>query len=219
MKSYLKVLKKYNITTNNYKLYETAFTHSSYSYFADVSSYERLEFLGDAVLDLIITEYLYLNSGEMEGKMSTLRAFYVREESLYEYSVQLGLNDKIILGKSIIKPSQAVVADVLEAFLGAMFIDKGYYFVKKFVLNNIIPLAKNMVDNEVDNKTVLKELMQVKKKKLEYITVNVEGPQHNKRYTIEVRINDVPYGIGESNTKKGAEQIASEKALRKLKKE
>ena len=204
----------------NKKIYTTAFTHTSYANEHKVESYERLEYLGDAVLELIMSEYLYLNTNEEEGKMTKLRAHYVCENALYEYSLRLNLNNYLLLGKGEAesggKVRKTIVADIFEAFIGAMFLDKGVDFVKKFMYKYIIPIVENNeIDFFDDYKSVLQELVQTDKRSLEYLVVNEEGPAHNKTFTVIVKIDDVIYGKGIAHSKKEAEQEAAKDALRK----
>ena len=214
------ILDTLNISYNNIDLYSQAFTHTSYANEVKCESYERLEFLGDAILELIISEYLYKNTSYEEGKMTKLRSHYVCEHALYEYSVKLGLNDYIKLGKGQLeqdgKHCKAIVADIFESFIAAMFLDSGLKEVKKFIYNYVIPIIEsNTLDFFSDYKSKLQEFVQTDKKSLEYILVNEEGPAHNKTFEIEVRINGILYGKGIAKSKKEAEQMAAKDALEK----
>ena len=214
------ILDTLNISYNNIDLYSQAFTHTSYANEVKCESYERLEFLGDAILELIISEYLYKNTSYEEGKMTKLRSHYVCENALYEYSVKLGLNEYIKLGKGQLeqdgKHCKAIVADIFESFIAAMFLDSGLKEVKKFIYNYVIPIIEsNTLDFFSDYKSKLQEFVQTDKKSLEYILVNEEGPAHNKTFEIEVRINGILYGKGVAKSKKEAEQMAAKDALEK----
>ena len=214
------ILDTLNISYNNIDLYSQAFTHTSYANEVKCESYERLEFLGDAILELIISEYLYKNTSYEEGKMTKLRSHYVCENALYEYSVKLGLNEYIKLGKGQLeqdgKHCKAIVADIFESFIAAMFLDSGLKEVKKFIYNYVIPIIEsNTLDFFSDYKSKLQEFVQTDKKSLEYILVNEEGPAHNKTFEIEVRINGILYGQGIAKSKKEAEQMAAKDALEK----
>jgi len=216
----MEILDKIGIKINNSDLYDTAFTHTSYANEENKVSYERLEYLGDAVLELIISEYLYQNTDYEEGKMTKLRAHYVCENALYEYSLKLKLNEYLKLGKgeseSGGKYRKTIVADIFEAFIGAMFLDSGLENVKKFIYNYVIPMIENNeVDFFDDYKSVLQELVQTDKRSLEYLVVNEEGPAHNKTFTVIVKIDDVIYGKGIAHSKKEAEQEAAKDALNK----
>lgn len=214
------VLEKFNIDTKHKSLYEEAFTHTSYANEHNLISYERLEYLGDAVLELIMSEYLYKNTEYEEGMMTKLRSHYVCENALYEYSMRLGLNEFLLLGhgEEITggRTRKAIVADIFESFTGAMFLDQGIIFVKDFIYKNVIPLIENKeVDFFSDYKSVLQELVQTEKRSLEYDVVDEEGPAHNKTFTVEVKIDNIIYGKGTAHSKKEAEQEAAKDALRK----
>lgn len=216
----MKILDEIGIKIKNQDLYDTAFTHTSYANEENVTSYERLEYLGDAVLELIMSEYLYKNSSDGEGKMTKVRAHYVCENALYEYSLKLGLNEYLKLGKGEMesggKYRKAIVADIFEAFIGAIFLDNDLETVKKFIYKYVIPMIENNeVDFFDDYKSVLQELVQTDKRSLEYIVTNEEGPAHNKVFTVIVKIDDVIYGTGIAHSKKEAEQEAAKDALNK----
>jgi len=214
------LLKRLNIPYKNIKLYCKALTHTSYANEAGVESYERLEYLGDAVLELIMSEYLYKNTDEPEGKMTKLRSYYVCENALYEYSIRLGLNEELLLGNGELerdgKHNRAIVADIFESFIGAMFLDIGIEQVKIFIYQHVIPLIENKsLDFANDYKSVLQELVQTDKKSLEYVIVNETGPAHDKVFSVVVKIDDIVYGSGTAHSKKEAEQLAAKDALQK----
>lgn len=217
----MEVLKKFNIKAGNPKLYEQALTHSSYSNEEYSACYERLEFLGDAVFELIITDYLFKNYSDDEGIMTKLRAHYACEDALYVYSTKLKLNDYLKLGKGELesggKYRKAIVADIFESFLGALYLDQGFVRTKKFVYKYIIPIIESgEMKISGDYKTELQELTQTDKRNLEYIILKDEGPPHNKKYTIAVKIDEITYGVGSDRSKKGAEQKAAKEALNKI---
>ena len=216
----MKILKDLDIPYSNLEYYEQAFTHTSYANETNTVSYERLEFLGDAVLELIISEYLYKNSNEPEGKMTKLRSSYVCENALYEYSCLLGLNEEIKLGHGESerdgKHNKTIVADIFESFIGAIFLDCGFEVVKKFIYKNIIPLIENKsIDFIEDYKSVLQELVQTDRKSLNYEVVEESGPAHDKTFKIVVKIDNIVYGEGVAHSKKEAEQLAAKSALKK----
>ena len=216
----MELLKKLKIPYKNVKLYQTALTHTSYANENSVKSYERLEFLGDAVLELIISEYLYKNTEYEEGKMTKYRSHYVCENANYEYSTRLGLNEYLRLGHGEEerggKYRKAIVADIFESFIGAMYIDLGLEEVKKFIYKHIIPIIEDKtVDFFDDYKSVLQELVQTDKKSLEYNVIDEQGPAHDKTFTVEVKIDNIVYGSGTAHSKKEAEQIAAHDALKK----
>lgn len=216
----VELLEKLDIPYKNYKLYERALTHTSFANENDTPSYERLEYLGDAVLELVVSEYLYKNTEYEEGKMTKYRSHYVCENANYEYSIRLGLNEYLRLGhgeeENGGKYRKAIVADIFESFLGAMYLDLGYEYVRKFIYKSVIPLIEDKtVDFFDDYKSVLQELVQTDKKSLSYKVVDEQGPAHDKTFTVEVVIDNIVYGRGVAHTKKGAEQIAAHDALLK----
>ncbi len=216
----MKLLEKLEIPYKNVKLYEKALTHTSYANENGVTSYERLEYLGDAVVELIISDYLYKNTEYEEGKMTKYRSHYVCENANYEYSTRLGLNEYLKLGHGEEerggKYRKAIVADIFESFVGAMYLDLGFDEVKKFLYKHVIPLIEDKsIEFFDDYKSVLQELVQTDKKSLEYIIVDEQGPAHDKTFTVEVVINDIVYGRGTAHSKKEAEQIAAHDALKK----
>ena len=216
----MQLLEKLKIPFKNEKLYIKALTHTSYANENNVESYERLEYLGDAVLELVISEYLYKNTEHPEGKMTKLRSHYVCETANYEYSIHLGLNEYLLLGHGEKdgggKYRKAIVADIFESFIGAIYLDLGFEEVKRFIYKNIIPLIESKtIDFFDDYKSILQELVQTDKKSLDYVVVGESGPAHNKTFTVEVKIDDIVYGRGSAHSKKQAEQIAAKDALSK----
>lgn len=218
----MEILEKYNIKAHDLSLYETAFTHTSYANENKIESYERLEYLGDAVLELIMSEYLYKKENLKEGQMTKLRANYVCENALYEYSCILGINKYIKLGhgEDIHDGihNKTIVADVFEAFIGAMFLDLGLDIVKNFIYENVINLIEeNKIDIIRDYKSALQEYVQTSKKSLNYEVVDEYGPAHDKRFVVVVKVDNIIYGKGFAHSKKEAEQNAAKDALSKAK--
>ena len=216
------LFKKLNIKPKDITLYNTAFSHSSYANEHKAKTdYERLEFLGDAVVDLVLADYLYNNKREKEGEMTKLRASYVCENALYEYSNNLGLNKYIRVGhgeeKEGGKYKKAIVADIFEAFLGAIYVDLGYATARKIALNIIVPYIEDPnITFFSDYKSSLQEYVQTTQKSLMYNLVKEEGPAHDKTFTVEVIIDNIVYGNGMGSSKKEAEQEAAKNALEKL---
>ena len=216
----MKILDDLNIPYTNLEYYNQAFTHTSYANENNTESYERLEYLGDAVLELIMSEYLYKTTNEPEGKMTKLRSSYVCENALYEYSCLLGLNEEIKLGRGESerdgKHNKTIVADIFESFIGAIFLDCGFDVVKTFIYTHIVPLIENhSIDFIEDYKSVLQELVQTDRKSLTYEVVEESGPAHDKTFKIVVKIDDIVYGEGVAHSKKEAEQLAAKSALKK----
>ncbi len=219
----MEILDKLEIPYKNTSLYQRALTHTSYANENNERSYERLEYLGDAILELIMSEYLYKNTDYPEGKMTKLRSHYVCENALYEYSLLLGLNDYIRFGKGQMsdgKFCKAIVADVFESFIAAIYLDIGLDEVKKFIYKYVIPvIEKNELDFFNDYKSILQEFVQTDKRSLHYEIINETGPAHNKEFTVEVKIDDIIYGTGTAGSKKEAEQLAAKDALKKAQNE
>jgi ribonuclease-3 len=216
----MKILDRLNIQTDNIKLYEQALTHTSYANEHGCESYERLEYLGDAVLELVMSEYLFKNMEGHEGELTKYRAHYVCEDALYEYSISLELNDDLRLGNGETlsggKFKKAIVADIYEAFIGALFLDKGFERAKEFIYESAIPFVQNNSFEFIHNyKSELQELVQTDKRSLNYEIIKEEGPAHDRTYTAIVKIDDIKYGEGTAHSKKDAEQMAAKDALNK----
>ncbi len=216
------LFKKINIKPNNKKLYQLAFSHSSYVNENHLKSdYERLEFLGDAVLDLVISDFLYNKLAVKEGDMTKIRASYVCENACYTYASDLGFSNYIKVGHGEEleggRFKKVILADIFEAFMGAIYLDLGYEVAKKVILEIIVPYIEN--ENVVffsDYKSYLQEVVQTDQRSLYYQLVNEEGPAHNKVFTIEVKIDNIIYGVGTAGSKKEAEQEAAKNALEKM---
>ena len=217
-----KLFKKLNIKPKNMELYNIAFSHSSYANENSLKSdYERLEFLGDAVLELIISDYLYKKKEVSEGEMTKLRASYVCENALFEYSKDLGLSDYIKVGHGEEidggRFKKVILADIFEALMGAIYLDLGFNKVKTVLTNIIVPYIENPdVTFLNDYKSVLQEYVQTNKKSLEYELIDEEGPSHNKKFTTVVKIDNIIYGKGIAHSKKASEQEAAKNAMDKL---
>jgi ribonuclease-3 len=217
----MKLFEKFGIMPHNTNLYNTAFTHSSYAYENDgVSNYERLEFLGDAVLELVISDYLYNTENIGEGQMTRMRASYVCENALYEYALSLEFNKYVRLGHGEKQSGgafrKAILADVFEAFLGATYLDQGLDKVKEIINLAVIPLIEREDDYLFkDYKTMLQELVQIDKRTVVYELVKEIGPPHDKTFTVVVKVDGIVFGEGSAKSKKEAEQVAALDALKK----
>lgn len=214
------LFKKIKINPKNLELYKTAFLHSSYvNEHRLKNDYERLEFLGDAVLDLVLADYLYNHNRETEGEMTKVRASYVCENANYCYATTLGLQEYILLGHGQQKEGikKAIVADIFEAFMGAIYLDLGYATARKVILDVVVPFIEDPHTNFFsDYKSSLQEYVQTNQKSLEYVLTKEEGPAHDKTFTVEVRVDNIVYGTGIGNSKKEAEQEAAKEALNKM---
>lgn len=210
-------LEKFNIKFKNKKLLSVALTHSSYANeHKGCENYERLEFLGDAVLEVITSEYFYLHTDYKEGQMTKLRASYVCEKALATYAKEIGIDKEIKLGHGQMHNlNDTIIADVFEAVVGAIYLDQGFDVVKNYIDTIIVPYIKKNIDFNVDYKTKLQELVQTGKKSLEYEIVNEYGEAHKKVFEVVVKIDDIIYGRGKGSSKKEAEQMAALDAYNK----
>lgn len=217
----MKLLEKFNIKTNNMHIYDTAFSHSSYCNENNTGEdYQRLEFLGDKVLDLIMSDYLYNTTDYEEGKMTKIRSMYVCENALYEYALLLDFPNYVKVGKgeelSGGKYRKATLADMFESFLGAVYLDQGYKKAKEIVYEVVIPFIKEKEESFfMDYKSKLQEMVQTDKKSVIYELIDEQGPAHDRTFTINVIVEGIVLGTGVAKSKKEAEQIAAKCALEK----
>lgn len=207
---------KRGITIKNRDRMTMAFTHSSYANEHKAVDYERLEFLGDAVLELVTSEYFYLNTNLKEGEMSKKRASFVCEHALATYSKEIGLNKYIRVGHGQQNNiNDTIIADVFESTLGSIYLDCGFAVAKKYAEEIIIPYIKKGVSFLGDYKSLLQELVQTDKESLSYVVAGEEGPSHDKTFTVNVTIDGIVYGTGIGKSKKEAEQKAAFDAYQK----
>ena len=213
----------YGIDFSDLDLLQTAFTHTSYANehrLLKISHNERLEFLGDAALQLIISKYLYQKYPHFpEGEMSKLRSSFVREESLAGFSRSCGFDAYLLLGKGEEKSGgrqrDTILGDVFEAFLGALLLDKGEAVVEQFLHQVMIPqLEVGNYERVTDYKTSLQETLQVNGEiDITYLVVDEVGPAHDKTFTVQVMADQKIIGQGKGRSKKLAEQAAAKNAL------
>ncbi len=211
----MELLRKLGIDSNQDELYQQAFTHTSYSNENHVASYERLEFLGDAVLELAISDYLYNEKHLEEGTMTKMRASYVCEAACATYAKELGLDQEILLGSGEAEANTTIMADVFESFIGAMYLDQGFQFTSQFVMKVIVKYIEKGVDFLHDYKSELQELVQTVRKSVVYEVIDERGPAHNKSFVCQVLVDNVVMGRGVGSSKKAAEQEAAKRALEK----
>ncbi len=200
----------------NKEILKLALTHSSFANENKNNEYnERLEFLGDAVLQLVTSEKLYNENNQMsEGNMSKQRAGLVCEEALAKYANEISLGDFLLLGRgeesSGARKRASTLADAFEALIGAIFLDSGIVDAKKFILK-FLDKANVTV---VDFKTLLQEIIQKNPgEKLSYMVKEEKGPDHDKEFLVSVLLNSNPIGNGSGKSKKQAEQAAAKEAL------
>lgn len=209
------------------KMLTQALTHSSYAnekHMKKLSDNERLEFLGDAVLEIITSEFLYQQYPDLsEGELTKKRASIVCEPTLALCAQQIQLGEFLYLGKGEEntggRERKSLLSDAFEAVIGAIYLDSGFLKAKEFVVNNVLT---NIEEKQLfhDSKTVLQEVVQAKDGcALEYALAETDGPDHARTYTIEAKINGIVFGVGYGTTKKMAEQKAAYEAILKLKQE
>ena len=204
------------------ELLELAMSHTSYANeIKGQDSNERIEYLGDAVLELIASEYIYKTYPKLpEGEMTKTRAYAVCEDSLAIVANKYSFSDFLRVGKCETKTNgkyrNSILADAVEATIGAIFLDSGYDNAKNFILPNIIPQIEDYIKNgNKDYKTQLQEKLQAHGEvKIEYKLVGEKGPDHAKIFSVEVYCNDVLLGSGEGKSKKDAEMNAAKEALK-----
>ena len=192
---------KFRLTFDDTELLETAFTHTSYANehrLLKISHNERLEFLGDAVLQLVISEYLFaLYPSKPEGDLSKMRSMIVREESLAGFSRDCGFDQFIKLGKGEEKSGgrnrDTILGDLFEAFLGALLLDKGVEMVRNFIQQVMIQIHGDVL--------------------ITYEVTSESGPAHAKEFEVQVSVNGKIIGQGRGRSKKAAEQEAAKKAV------
>ena len=210
---------------NNKEYILEALTHSSYSNENKRYNFnERLEFLGDSVLSIVVSDYLFKNEKELpEGELTKLRASIVCEESLSEVANNIKLGEYMLLGKGEEatggRERISILADAFEAVIAAIYLDGSIEDAKKFILTNMEDIILDARRGKIfrDYKTHLQEVLQGKgESNIWYKLIDEEGPDHNKRFIMEVGINKDVLGVGEGKSKKEAEQFAARVALNKI---
>lgn len=208
------IFEKYGIIFKNDDLIKEALTHSSFSNEHDTLCYERLEFLGDAVLEIVCSDYLYKNTSLKEGQMSKLRSLYVCENALYEYSKEISLKDYILLGNGQ-EANKTIISDVFESCMAVIYLEYGIDKVKELFSKLIVPYIERKEDFLMDYKSLLQESVQTVKKSVDYKLISESGPAHEKTFEVEVIVDGLVYGHAFGHSKKEAEQNAAKEALNK----
>ena len=213
--------KKIGYVFNNRALLKQALTHSSYANEQKIrknGDYERLEFLGDAVLELISSEFLFKQHPDMtEGKLTKLRSSLVCEPALAQCAKEIDLGAYMLLGKGEESTGgrfrESITSDVMEALIGALYLDGGFQSARDFICKYILSdIEKRILF--YDSKTVLQEIIQTKpNQKSVYELVDEIGPDHNKEFVVVALLNDKKIGFGQGKTKKAAEQKAAYEAI------
>lgn len=214
--------KQLNYTFKNRSLLEHALTHSSYAneVRGGITSNERLEFLGDSVLSIIVSDHIYRRFPKMpEGELTRLRASLVCEKALCGFSRELNIGEYLKLGKGEDKGGgrerDSILADAFEAVLAAIYLDGGMEPARQHVMNFVLrELSEHDEEAFKDYKTALQEIIQRNpEESVVYILTDERGPDHDKRFTVEVHLNSNVIGAGEGRNKKQAEQMAAKQAL------
>ncbi len=216
-----------NYSIQDPKIFVQAMKHRSHLNISDephYQSYERLEFLGDAVLSLVAGEYLFRNNiHEDEGYLTKAKSVLVNKKTLAQRAESMGLGDIIMMSdgedKSGGRLRPSILSDVFESIVGALYIDGGYSAAENFIVKNLLCSSDKLLREELNTnfKGDLLEFTQSRDLGVpQYIVIDAVGPEHQKEFTIEVRIKDNPYGQGRGTTKKEAEQKAASEALSKI---
>lgn len=212
------------ITFKNKELLRRAFTHRSYlneNRATEMSHNERLEFLGDAVLELVVTQYLFDKYPDStEGDLTAYRASLVNAMTLSEAAQKINVNDYLLLSKGEAKDTgkarQYILANTIEAIIGAIYLDQGYELAKYFISKNLFHLIEKIIEDKtwIDAKSKFQEKSQEKESVTPlYKTLKEEGPDHEKHFTVGVYLDKDLIATGEGNSKQEAEQAAARAGL------
>jgi len=215
--------KKIKIQFKNKELLQTAVTHRSYlnenrSYKLDQN--ERLEFLGDAVLELVVTDYLYGNFPNPEGELTNWRASLVNKDMLARVSRSIGVEEFLLMSRGEAKDTgrarEYLLANAIEAIIGAIYLDQGYESAKNFILENIVVNLKEVLENKsyLDPKSHFQEVAQDKEGVTpNYRVLSESGPDHNKKFVVGVYLGDEKVAEGEGCSKQDAQRNAAKAGL------
>ena len=213
---------KVGLSYNDINLLNNAFVHSSYANESKngVSDNERLEFLGDSVLSVVVSEWLYRNLQGDEGECTRIRSLVVSEDALFEVATSLGLDKLMVMGHGEEltggRHKKAILADCTEALIASIFLDKGFDEARAFVQREIVPIIEKVLENRYrkDYKTTLQEYVQKKWKIVPiYNLVSAMGPEHDQVFYMTVSFHGNTYGPASGKNKKDAEQNAAKVAL------
>ena len=214
---------KINYKYTDLKLLKTALSHSSYANETKgaIKCNERLEFLGDSVLSIVVSEYLFERfKNQPEGDLTRLRAALVCEKTLHKFALSIDLGKYILLGKGEEhtggRQRPSILADAFEALIASIYLDGGFTPAKEFVLPFVVEALKHEMSDDIhDYKTALQEVIQKNPEEhIEYQIIGESGPDHDKRFTVAVMLNSNMIGKGTGKSKKQAEQFAAKEALK-----
>ena len=218
------LLKSFNISYKNIAIYEQALTHPSYNGDANTKhqDYEKLEFMGDSVLNFVTADLVYKHRPELsEGNLTKLRSVLVSTKPLAAYARKINLHEYIRIGHSItldqVKSSDKILENVFEALVGAIYLDAGmkpaYRLISSLLLEDIKAYD---VDDLTDYKSKLQEEIQAEHRDaVQYVTIETSGPAHDRTFKVQVLFNGIVLGVGEGKSKKKAEEMAAKSALSK----
>lgn len=227
MKKDLKeIQERIGVHFKNEELLQTAFVHRSYinEHKSIKGHNERLEFLGDAVLELVVTEHLFANYPNPEGDLTNWRSALVKTESISEGAKELGFEEYLLLSRgeaaSTGRARQLILANSFEAVIGAIYLDQGYEVAKTFISRFLIVKLPKIIEDKlyIDPKSHFQELAQEKESITpRYEVIAEEGPDHAKVFTVAVRVGEMEWGRGTGQSKQIAQQDAAKNALKKYK--
>ncbi len=223
MKPITELLEKLSIKPKHVSLYETAFTHSSYNADANTKhhDYERMEFLGDSVIGMVVSEISYGARPEMtQGPLTKMKSVLVSTDNLAALARKYDFPNYIRVGNSFsgdISKAKHLLEDVFEAFIGALYLDQGFDVTRKLLIDIFINPIKNYNEEDsTDYKSKLQEEIQAEhRESVVYKVVSESGPSHDRRFVVAVMFDGMELGRGEGTTKKQAEQMAAKLALQK----
>jgi len=227
MRDLTEFMKKLGVTYNDQSFLETALTHRSFlNENKSVKEHnERLEFLGDAVLELVVTEYLYRNYPNPEGELTNWRSALVKTETISDVSRELGVEEYLLMSKgeskSFGRSRQLLLANSFEAISGSIYLDQGYDAARDFITKNLLTRLDYIIKERlyVDPKSEFQELAQEHEGVTpRYEVISEEGPDHNKKFLVGVFVGDTKWGEGAGSSKQAAQQAAAIAAVKKFKK-
>ncbi len=219
----MNLFEKFDIEPNNEDYYKMAFMHGSYATVHGIKyEYERLEFLGDSILNMLVSKYLYKKYPKYgEGKLTKLRANFVCQDALINYSHELGLKDylKVSVDEMNLTDNEvlSITSDIFESFFCALFLDQGLAFTKRFISKIVFRDidAEKVFFN--DYKSKIKEYCDSREIKIKYVLLEEHGVPHDKTFVMAIYLDDEEMGVGKGKNKKESEQAAAKEAMINLK--